>query len=78
MTWFPRNFYVEFDFEIAHRELRKVEEVVENDFVLNEFRDGFSENARCLINEVDSLGGRYCVSAPSFLSFSCFLSASPP
>jgi translation initiation factor 3 subunit E len=51
VTEFLRVLYVEFDFELAQKELAKAETVVANDFFLGEFRDEFMENARYLITE---------------------------
>ena len=51
MTSFLKELYIEFDFEAAQRELALAEEVVANDFFLNEFREDFLDNARYLISE---------------------------
>ncbi|KAF4617411.1 hypothetical protein D9613_006376 [Agrocybe pediades] len=51
VTNFLKELYLEFDFEAAQRELGKAEEVVGNDFFLNEFKDEFLDNARYLISE---------------------------
>ncbi|KDR83300.1 hypothetical protein GALMADRAFT_58133 [Galerina marginata CBS 339.88] len=51
VTGFLKELYVEFDFEAAQRELTLAEEVVGNDFFLNEFKDEFLDNARYLISE---------------------------
>ncbi|KAF6754956.1 eukaryotic translation initiation factor 3 subunit 6 [Ephemerocybe angulata] len=51
VTRFLKELYVEFDFEAAQRELKNAEEVVANDFFLNEFREEFLDNARYLISE---------------------------
>ena len=51
MTSFLKELYIEFDFEAAQKELTLAEEVVKNDFFLNEFKDEFLDNARYLISE---------------------------
>ncbi|EAU82264.1 eukaryotic translation initiation factor 3 subunit 6 [Coprinopsis cinerea okayama7 len=51
ITNFLRELYVEFDFERAQQELSKAEEVVSNDFFLNQFVEEFLDNARYLISE---------------------------
>ncbi|PPQ85490.1 hypothetical protein CVT25_006570 [Psilocybe cyanescens] len=51
VTSFLKELYIEFDFEAAQRELTLAEEVVGNDFFLNEFKDEFLDNARYLISE---------------------------
>lgn len=51
ITRFLKELYVEFDFEAAQRELVVAEQVVGNDFFLNEFREEFLDNARYLISE---------------------------
>ena len=51
VTSFLKELYIEFDFEAAQRELALAEEVVANDFFLNEFREEFLDNARYLISE---------------------------
>lgn len=51
VTNFLKELYIEFDFEAAQRELGKAEEVVGNDFFLNEFKEEFLDNARYLISE---------------------------
>ena len=51
ITSFLKELYIEFDFEAAQRELGKAEQVVGNDFFLNEFKDDFLDNARYLISE---------------------------
>ncbi|KAF8906306.1 eIF3 subunit 6 N terminal domain-containing protein [Gymnopilus junonius] len=51
VTSFLKELYIEFDFEAAQRELSLAEEVVGNDFFLNEFKDEFLDNARYLISE---------------------------
>lgn len=51
VTSFLKELYIEFDFEAAQRELALAEEVVANDFFLNEFREDFLDNARYLISE---------------------------
>jgi translation initiation factor 3 subunit E len=51
VTSFLKELYVEFDFEAAQKELRLAEEVVRHDFFLNDFKDEFLDNARCLISE---------------------------
>ncbi|PCH39970.1 eukaryotic translation initiation factor 3 subunit 6 [Wolfiporia cocos MD-104 SS10] len=51
ITAFLKELYVEFDFEAAQKELSLAENVVANDFFLNEFREEFMDNARYLISE---------------------------
>ena len=51
VTSFLKELYIEFDFEAAQKELGLAEEVVGNDFFLNEFKDEFLDNARYLISE---------------------------
>ncbi|KAF8157802.1 eukaryotic translation initiation factor 3 subunit 6 [Crassisporium funariophilum] len=51
VTSFLKELYIEFDFEAAQRELTLAEEVVGNDFFLNEFKEEFLDNARYLISE---------------------------
>lgn len=51
VTSFLKELYIEFDFEAAQKELSLAEEVVGNDFFLNEFKDEFLDNARYLISE---------------------------
>jgi len=51
VTSFLKELYIEFDFEAAQKELTLAEEVVGNDFFLNEFKDEFLDNARYLISE---------------------------
>ncbi|PPQ98247.1 hypothetical protein CVT26_003418 [Gymnopilus dilepis] len=51
VTSFLKELYIEFDFEAAQKELSLAEEVIGNDFFLNEFKEDFLDNARYLISE---------------------------
>ena len=51
VTNFVKEFYVEFDFEVAQRQLQLAERIVGNDFFLSEFREEFLDNPPCLISE---------------------------
>ncbi len=79
VTSFLKELYVEFDFEAAQKELSLAEEVVGNDFFLNEFKDEFLDNARYLISEaycrihqkIDIAYVQLC-SFPIFLMYICW------
>ncbi|KAF9072484.1 eukaryotic translation initiation factor 3 subunit 6 [Rhodocollybia butyracea] len=51
VTAFLMQLHVEFDFEMAQKELQKAEKVVSDDFFLTDFHDEFLESARCLVSE---------------------------
>lgn len=51
ITLFLKELFVEFDFEGAQKMLGQAEQVVGEDFFLNEFKDEFLDNARYLISE---------------------------
>lgn len=51
ITLFLKELFVEFDFEAAQKMLGQAEQVVGEDFFLNEYKDEFLDNARYLISE---------------------------